>query len=332
MVNKQYNLGLCLIRMLMCYVVILCHFGNSKDAHGIASIFFLLKSEAVPVFMLLSFSLTKKIYTNKDKYQFIYRMKRLVYPQIGWTVIYFVFYVLADLILKMDKSISITQFFWQLTTGHCPQLNPTMWYQVVMIILTIGFWCIFYFCTMKQAIVSIIVLAGVSLILQYSSINYLLFGDLRYELTPLGRIAEMIPYATLGFILGHCEIKKNWKKILCFAIGLIVLSLFIPDIQGFGYSGILRLGVALMLIMVFYLLPLDRMVVTHKKIILLLSKYTLGIYCMHKLVGIILDNIMNRYNIEINSCILCLIIYIICYCIAIVMAKIPIKICRDIVE
>ena len=62
------------------------------------------------------------------------RIKTLVIPLVGWSVIYATLYTFV-----LNRSISFKDFFWQSTTGHSEVLNPTMWFQSNLIVLTLLF-------------------------------------------------------------------------------------------------------------------------------------------------------------------------------------------------
>ena len=181
----------------------------------------------------------------------------------------------------------------------------------------------------KWAICGMIALGAVSL--QYSGLNWRLFKDLCYELKyPLGRLIEMLPLAACGLAIGHFKVfeKIRGKVSRVYLItGLIFLlmlittySIFIrPD--GFGYSGIKQLVVAVCLVYLFWLLPFDWCSDKMKVAISQITNYTLGIYCLHLAVGNILRCfVWPRYGVKAGTFVECIIVYIGCYMIATVIA------------
>lgn len=66
--DKEYNYGLALLRILMCFEVILCHFYNGGGSRFLF-LFDVLKNYAVPVFMMMSFLLTAKIFLTKIRFR-----------------------------------------------------------------------------------------------------------------------------------------------------------------------------------------------------------------------------------------------------------------------
>ena len=233
----------------------------------------------------------------------------------------------------------IIDLLWQLTTGHSLKLNPTMWYQVVLIFITIGIMATCYFFPRKIA-ESVLIICGVgALILQYTGINYAVFSNMRYELRyPLGRICEMIPLAVIGFELANHNIFAMLEKQKHVVIGILGILIWkLEDLKeivvpkGFGYAGVNAILVSCGLLAVAVLFPMDKIGNKGKKIIAMLSKYTLGIYCMHRLIMISLFSLMDNRGIQTGTFGMCIFIYIICYIVAYMMEKIPVKLIQGLV-
>lgn len=87
--DKDYNYGLALLRIFMCFEVILCHFysGGSKYLF----LFDVLKNYAVPVFMMMSFLLTEKMFLAQNVDSYKQRIYRLTVPLLGWGVYIYCF-------------------------------------------------------------------------------------------------------------------------------------------------------------------------------------------------------------------------------------------------
>ena len=206
---KPQNLGLCILRMLMCFEVVLCHFWHSTSVPPLLIPFYILRNYAVPVFMLMSFFLTQNCILSKKSQIYKKRLSRLILPQIGWTIIYWLIYQLISILFHTNLTNGPSDIFWQLLTGHCPRINPAMWYQIVLITLSIIFILLFNILPENIALISTYVFMIAALFLQYSGINSSMFSQLRYELKyPLGRFFEMLPYATIGFSLSYYKILR----------------------------------------------------------------------------------------------------------------------------
>ena len=340
---RQTNIGLCILRMLMCFEVVLCHFWYDDHYFKILIPFSMLRDYAVPVFMLMSFLLTQKIFVSNDNVRIKKRFWRIVWPQVGWGVLYGIVYMFVDVCFDVHIVRGISDMFWQIFTGHSPQLNATMWYQVVLIVISAIYFGVFYFCSRQKGMLIIFILMVFALLMQYSGLNYALFSGMRYELKyPLGRICEMIPYAFIGFSFAYYGIFDQLKKhrIIIVAssilIGLLLAIIpymsFFSSVHGFGYSGIQKICVAILLVVVAVLFPFDSMPVKVKNIILVISRYTLGIYCMHRMTGTFMRLFLERLGIESGTFLLCVLNYIVCYFISAFIAAFPGKLCRQLVE
>lgn len=223
--RKQKNVGLCLLRMSMCYEVILCHFWNKEIYSNGAAIFKTIRNYAVPVFILMSFYLTKDTFLSGNKGSYQKRLLRLIYPLLGWTLIYWMAFVMIEILWGIKEVYDNRDWIWQLFTGHSPQINPAMWYQSVLIWITLIFIMLFFLLSEKIVVWILGWLMVLSLFFQYSGLNYYLCGGLRYELKyPLGRICEIFPYAIVGFLLSYCGIYIKMKK---YKIVLMTVSLFV---------------------------------------------------------------------------------------------------------
>ena len=329
--NRNYNYGIALLRMLMCFEVVVSHcWIGSVSIYSLP--FYRLRGLAVPVFMFLSFYYSAKYFSTIDYTKTKKRIWRVVYPQIGWAIIYWI--VLIILQIRMD--ITFTDLLWQIVSGHSPKLNPSMWFQTVLIALTFVFILIFSLIKIKKGLLILFFLTLVSLFFQYSGYNLILFDSLRYELkSPLGRFSEMIPYASLGYLVAHYNLfnRLKTKRKLClitFGIISLILSLYklIPTAPGFGYSNNNNLLVVFFAAGFAYLLPFERVSEKSRNILKYVTRYTLGIYCMHRLVG----EILSMIRLELTGLIRCVIIYIIAFFISFIMCKLSSKYLKQLVE
>ena len=109
--KKEFNYGLALLRALMCFEVVLCHFWNSDGSRFLMP-FSMLRGLAVPVFMFLSFFLTEHTFLEYNKTKAKKRIWRVIYPQIGWAIIYWLGYTIGQFIIKgQNSSFSKTHNF-----------------------------------------------------------------------------------------------------------------------------------------------------------------------------------------------------------------------------
>lgn len=321
----------------MCFEVVLIHFCKDPATTFLIP-FYSLKGLAVPTFMFISFYFSAKTFDTQNTSKTKKRIWRIVYPQIGWAIIYWLIYYFIQ--TKVNLSISFTDLIWQIVTGHSPKLNPSMWFQTVLIALTLLFMVVLRFVNKRNGLLFFFILTICSLYFEYSGYNNMLFGTLRYELKyPLGRFFEMIPYAVLGYSVAYFNLynwvrKKRTLSIILLGIGIILLFKFsiIPSAPGFGYSNNNNILLVILVVGFSYILPLDNLSENVRKTIKFITKYTLGIYCMHRLVANALRIVFSTIGLEINNFSQCIIIYITAFVISFLMCKLFSSYLKQLVE
>ena len=334
----KINYGFSLLKMLLVFEVILGHFCIWEEYDNILLWPFReLVSLSVPCFVILSFYLTERSFLQRDKIKYHIRLRRLLIPQIGWAFIYWIVYFLFTTFLKADLTHSISDLFWQLFTGHSPALNASMWYQIDMIIITIFFQFVFAGLNDKRGYSVIIGIMIFSYVLQFSGINRFLFGDMRFELKyPLGRIAEMIPYAVIGFSLRYFNVYDNLRKhrwiimILCIILFYIGYNFPWHQVKDFGFSGLCKPYLALCIVSFANLCPLENLPLSIKKIILIISDYSLGIYCCHRMIYTIIH--LSLPGLFISSIPMCVLTYLLSYLLCCLINLIPYSIFQSLVD
>lgn len=147
----------------------------------------------------------------------------------------------------------------------------------------------------------LVLFAIISLILQYSGLNMFAFMRLPFEMRySLGRLAEVFPYAVVGALLWKVILGKVSQATTSKRIGVITLffSLFFvwhfdvfTFIDGFGYQGMETFSNTVLIFLIgIYLDSIlkDKIPSIPKKVIGLCSSVTMGIFCIHILVGRVL--------------------------------------------
>lgn len=333
----EKNYGLSILRIWMCFEVVLCHFWIVEEK-GSFNLFERTRGLAVPIFFLMSFILTgKKMVVEADKTKFKKRFYRLLCPQIFWSVVYFIRYYLRDLFSGgLDLKNGIKDFTLQLFLGHT--INQSMWYQVDLIIITFLLILIFGICKKELGIFILIFLGMLSIYLQYSGWNIATFGDLPGSVSvPLGRMCEAVPFMVIGTLISYYDImkllgKKRWETLLLLLAGIVIMfnvTLFVTP-EGFGYSGMYNICMGCLIVMLFYFLPLERLQGICKRIIENISKYTLGIYCIHRLVRDLLKHFIYPYfAIMMGTFKECILVFLVSLLIALLIGSMPVKCLKD---
>lgn len=337
---KTINVGWAFLRIWMSFGVVLVHYWYQQGpiCKGLW-IFHKTDMLAVPVFMLLTFVLNEKTITSGTTGNVIHRFYRLVLPYIAWAIIYWGIYSLCEISIGGELVNGLHDLKWQLLLGSADNLNPPMWYQWDLIVLT-AFFCVLCRGAKHRNNIVIHALFWISLCLQYANINGKLFQSYCHEIMyPLGRICEMIPYACVGIIISRLEwldrLKNNAPKVIIICsvtcLFLIYFEVFTTP-NGYAYQGLSKLVLAICLVVVFYLLPFGNLPKKVQKGILFISKYSMGIYCCHFLIGRLLNTYLYpMLGWRINTFKECLLIYAISLLCSCLIANLPYKRCRDLV-
>lgn len=298
--SKSYNYSLGLLKILMCFEVICCHFWLTESPSPGLWGFFHLKPNAVPVFMIISFYFFSSILKEASAKKLGHRMKRLLIPYVGWALIYFLFFFALSFVGLFGRAPKISDLGWQLLTG-VSWMNPPLWYMADLFVLTFVFFFIFRFFPRKTAFVIILILSIAAFIFQYSGANYACFGGMQEELMyTCGRFAEVIPFASLGTFFGFFHLPQwlsnHWLSICLFSIGAdILLFAFGKDnVSGFGYGGLLLAVESLLIFIIFAIVNWPQMNERYLKWIPKVGKYTSGIYCTHCAVGPCVNVILRK--------------------------------------
>jgi hypothetical protein len=106
----------------------------------------------------------------------------------------------------------------------------------------------------------------------------------------------------------------------------------IPPAPGFSYSNNIYLIRVFFLVGFAYLLPFEGISEKSKQIVRHIVKFTLGVYCMHWLVGLMLNVLFAGIGMKIDSFILCVLIYICSYSISFIMCMFSSKYFKLLVE
>lgn len=321
-VNRT-NISISLLKMFLAFEVILAHACNFNDYNSILVFpFRYFVTLAVPIFFMIAFyySAPTIVESRGDKeYQ---RLRKLATPLLFWAIVYYLVYSFV-----LNRNIGVADLFYQVITGHSSKLNPTMWFQFDIIVIDVFCYFLFKIFNKKAALFTLGILSIVALYLQLNGTNYSIFSSMIFELKfPLGRLMEMLPYAFIGISLRYFDVLDRLKKH-CLVTIAICVTLFIAGvmydwkaIDSFGYGGLAVLYLSFFPFVLAYVTPLDRLPKAIKKLLIGISSYTLGIYCIHRLV-----NAMMTYylpDLALVNIPRCIVIYLLSYIICFIISKI----------
>ncbi|MDE6386426.1 MAG: acyltransferase [Lachnospiraceae bacterium] len=336
--EDSYNYGAAVLKIIMSFEVVLCHywlFENISDIPVYLRIFDRLRLLAVPTFMIMSFYFITDSALTKDIGVYNARIGRLLSPYIGWAVIYYLGYLMLELIFDIELVGGIRDLICQLLFGNSIHLIPPLWFQADLILLTGIVFIIFYFIPTNKAFNVLAAIAFLSLWMQYSGINYSLFGEWAYEVRyTYGRVAEMMPYACVGMAFSYNKIEQKISisrfgtiACACMLIFLFRFPVFYMPELNFGYGGLYFICIASVLVLFFMVIPLNTLPIKVLGMIKWFARYTPGIFYIHYGIG----NLFRRRG-QTGDFIQCVIIWIISFVIAFLISKIPLKICKGLVK
>ena len=329
----KLNLGICRLRMWMAFEVVLLHRMSWKGYEG-AFFGFLKACEmfSVPVFMIVSFYFSAYIFERNDNDLFLNRLKRLLIPQVGWAIICWIVYYLTDIIFMHKVDHTLIDLFWAIVSGCRYNTNPSTWFQAVLILLTIYFFLLFKLFKKNKGWVMVYVSLVIALAIQDNGRYFAFFSNTPYELAnTVGRIFEIMPYACVGLIFNHLKIDKYGKKkrttAIIVAVFLFVLGFYLPfpAHEGGFFDGIYPLYMGTALFVIFLLLPINDVTYNVRNIILEVTRFTLGVYCAHRLVYGILDIVYELLSLEPAAMTKCVMTYLACYVMSYIMSLLPLK-------
>ncbi len=305
--------------MLLCFDVIINHFGYGGD-YGFFNFFYDYRSCAVPIFMMMSFALTAHHLFERNYSQWPNRLFRIALPHVFWTAAYFIVLFPCYKIGFSPIAVTWNDLVWQLTTGS--SYNRPMWYMVDLLLLTAIVFAIFRMAKNNHIALAIVnILMVGSWVLHYSGISVPYFSSLRGELSSVtGRFFEMVPFVALG--IDYAVLKSKWqgvvgkKRLLVFIAFLAIAAIcFSKPIlwEGFGYIG---WHLTIMTIAIFAVFDMARLTppYTLQVAVNQLSRYTLGIFCIHMLIGMMLKALSRYFDLNYETgFFFCVAVYILSY-------------------
>lgn len=327
-----HNYGIDILRIWMCFEVILLHFWTYiHSGNPFLDFFGEFRNLAVPCFMFLSFLLCAHI-LDKPELRFDdikKRIRRIVIPILFWSIAYYILFNVGYLLLGKGNPINLSDLLLQIIVGHV--YNAPMWFLNDMLALTIVVIVMNRLVPYNRLILANICLTTVSLFFCLSGLNFRCFGGMSFELRyPIGRFFEMLPYVGFANILflSRKHFPYNLRRLtLCIFLTLICCAAWIlsyidwPDTFGYGSPYQYIMTGPLVLLMCF--LPFDSIRAPLRRILSYIAHYTLGIYCVHFSVGIICNNLCSHFGLPENTFAGCIAIFFISFAVCCVIAAFP---------
>ena len=280
--KKRKDLGIELLRFLLCLWIVTYHCAKSNIKHSI----YINRLFHVPTFFLISFYFYYPTLSRRLISKITARFQRILIPYILWPLIIM---IMNNILMQFfsigqfKRKIRIKDFYIQILVGD--GYYSIFWFQFNLIFTTL-FFSIISFIDKVNILQIFSVLLIISLYLNFSGINYQIFkyNNLRKSLGPL---IELMPISIIGCFFNSVNLIKKMKFsyiyfraiIFSFLYFLFEYDLFITP-QGFRYPNVLQNILASSALLLFFSsLSLDIQIIN--KIIEYLSQNTGGIYYIH---------------------------------------------------
>lgn len=334
--EDRYNYGIGAFKILLCIEVIAAHFQGEVSSFAGD---FITKycMYAAALFMIISFYYCSKDFSNSVREIVKKRGPKLLVPYLAWPVFFVFVYSICDRFMGTNYGGLVGELKWQILFGHSLKIDSVLWFQWVLILTTILFVAISHISSIKVRGVIISFLIVASFCLQYSGCNYYLMEIFPIEMAyPIGRLVEMVPYASIGYVISKLEIDKfhgklrnNLYSVIFILVGfLVVNSSVLPVPEGYAYQGITKYIACILFFVGVLLFSTEKMPRVIKLFIRKGARYTTGIYCSHVLIGTLFSR-LNGVTLRISETFLLdLTIFAMGYVFCLVISKIPLKVCK----
>lgn len=351
--KKSLNLGLNLLRILLTFGVVLDHFwwtATPEQYVGFDKLLWQWRTIAVPAFMTMTFFFAADHFRAMDLPWLRRRFARLYEPFVFWALVYFAAHLVA---VHFDSwyRVSFSDLLWQLALGSSRNLSMQFWFHSDLIILTAIFFAAFRVVRSVRANVYLALGAiALGFTFQYTPLNDRIFGWMTFEAKyPLGRLACMLPYAGAGFLLaaakGRIDSASGGIRVAVAVFGLWLAWLVTfrpvcprpPSIP--GYAGLNMCLIAWGVMACFYYLPFGRLPSIVSSAVDHVSRYCMGVYCIHFLLGQLVFDFVWRLprtdtpygELRIFTIGQCLVVWVLSYGVCWLIARVPAGLLRRVV-
>ena len=225
--NHVMNLGIEILRMILCFWVITSHYAGKKNRkkYKILQTFF-----HVPTFMIISFYFYYKTLISNDIIKYKRRLERLLIPYMIWPIIFLVIskFSFDYIIIKKLIILLLIQYLTGAKVVGC------LWFVGILIFFGILFQIV-SFLFRKRALLILQIFSIISYFLQYKEINYKIFFKYSNDLRSGSWVVDMMPIAVTGLTLRKRDIFKNLSndKIKSIFFSIITLFFYIYPISHF---------------------------------------------------------------------------------------------------
>ena len=326
-IDKNY--GLEILRMILCFWVLLFHCLNKIDYPLLLNIIKMMYH--VPSFFFISFYFLFPVIKDKIMIKMKSRLQRLSIPYIFWPIISWTFNNINYKIYKQSRFgrlVPLSKLVKQIIIGRV--FYVPFWFQFNLIFLTLIFFILSKLLKIENFLKLTKMIAILSYFFQYSRYIYIFFDNYNTCISrSLGGLVESFPIAVSAFILNSSNLLKHLKNSRYTAIFYsLVINIFIckynifKKIEIYGdtykFNGLDKNIFSFCIFLTFFLIPFEK--IKSKKItkfIIIVTNHTFGIYCLHPIIKFYLLKLFHILP-TLKGCV---INYITCYLISFIGLK-----------
>lgn len=287
LITKTKDLGIELLRFLLCLWIVVYHCTNIKKEH----LKFFGRLFHVPTFFLISFYFYYPIFSKRKISKIISRFIRLFIPYIIWPIIIL---ILNNILVKtvsfgqpgIQRILTFEDFFIQILVGN--SFHRIFWFQFNLIAFSL-FYTIVAFISKKYLLEILSLFGVISLYLNLSEINYKYFLFTKFGYS-VGTLMELMPLTIIGCIYSSYNMINKIKLLnIYFRIILFIFIYFLFKydicirIIGFRYPEVILNSIA-STILFFSFSSLNLNIFIIDKVVISITEYTGGIYYIHLMI------------------------------------------------
>lgn len=337
MKTKQLNVGIALLKNIFAFLVItLFYWEVNRTTAGVKGWLAYFAEFSVYAFTFLSFFLNEPGISGSKRGFLGDRLMRLLIPYVGWAIIYWIVAWIVGRFAEERYDITFRILLNQLLTGNSSALNPVLWFSLDMVLITllfVGISALFK----RNATIVYWVLTIVFVIFQFISPESFLRGLHTEIFATANWLIKMLPFASLGMALSLNNADKGVREHRI--ISFVLATLIIWGVRlGGRYIAMPTFVWAIFAVpavsVLFYVLPFDLLPGKVNRFLSGLLDRTAGIYEMQVLVGMIIHYFASHraFFVETYTFRDCILIYAVCWVLALVISLIPSKWCKMMVE
>ena len=312
--EKSLNLGIQLLRSILCIWVLFSHCANIKKEH----LQYFNKNFHVPTFFVLSFYFYYPVIYKRIKTKIIARFQRLLYPYFLWPIFVFILHNLLNTFTSLGQikeKLSFRELYLQILTGS--QYYRVFWFQFNLIFLSLCFTITSFI--FKQKLLTFLEFIGIiSLNFLFTNKNKKNFFHYKKHIQmSIGRVNETLPLAVIGCIYSSINFLSKFENFalptyffLFYLIYLLFKFELFKIFSGFSYSNTLSYILSSTIFLVLFSSFKFSKNSILKFIIRNITKFTGGIYYIHQIFP---KYIYYFFKIDKTSYFSSFIVYIICY-------------------